>query len=155
MIRPALNTIICLMVLYLGCRCGSPSDEPPAEDVSPADVVAPEDTGSPVSAEVSQRIASGDATAIAADMEARAARLGELATATGQSVKEMETTAESMTGRSEPLDPRDPETVTALGGSAEQLSTGTADLSDELAEMRQIVVDLQAEAEALYGRPQQ
>ena len=144
-----------LVNLVSGCRCGS--DIQPAEPIVeaaaiPAEEVTPEELG--VSVEVSQLIAAGDATAIATDMEQRAARLRAVAGTTKEQSSALEEVAESMTGREAALDPRDPAVLEALVTSAASLDQGVQEMEPDLANLRQLVVDLQAEAEALYGRPQ-
>lgn len=141
--------------LVSGCRCGSdvqPVEPADAVTEIPAEEVTPEEIG--VSAEVSQLIDAGDPTAIAADMELRAQRLRAIAGTTKGHTRALEQIAESMTGREATLDPRDPAVVAALVASAADLGQGVEELEPDLTTLRQLVVDLQAEAEALYGRPQ-
>ncbi len=149
-----------LPLLALGCRCGSPEPgtEPPTAEPSgtvddkETDANAPPE-GTQVSAEVQALIDAGDTQAIAADLEIRATRCRTLAAATGNGAQQMETVAESMTGRNETVNPRDPQAVTQLLESAEQIASGATELSSQVTELQQLVVDMRAEADALYGRP--
>lgn len=137
-----------------GCHCGSePAQPPPADPPTESDTVPPADVGPVVSAEVQAILDAGDATAIAADMERLADALSEQAAATGTAAKALEVVAEAMTGREKALDPRDAEDVASIETSAGELAGGAAELEQDIAALRQIVIDLEAEADALYGRP--
>lgn len=142
-----------------GCRCG-PTAPQPDESASAVTVdAATEPETTPVvdadgpSAEVRALLEGGDPAAIAADMASRAARLRGLVASTEESSRALETTAESMTGRQIPLDPKDPVVVDALVSSAQILIEGADTLGEDVVAVRQLIVDLQAEADALYGRP--
>lgn len=137
-----------------GCHCGSDAVQPPPDEPATEAVVEPiEDAGPVVSAEVQAILDAGDATAIAADMERLAAALVEQASTTGTAAKALEVTAETMTGREKALDPRDTEDVASIEKAAGELAVGADDLEQDIAALRQIVIDLQAESNALYGRP--
>jgi len=146
-------------VFALGCQCGSTEtqEDPPAADRTETgtpqepEALVPDEPG--VSAEVQALIDAGDAQAIAADMETRVTRCRTLAAATGEDAKQLETVAESMTGRSESVNPRDAAAVTQLVTAADQIATGATELSAQVTELQQLVTDLKAEADALYGRP--
>ena len=147
---------------FVGCQCGDPdggtvpgSDPAAGGDVTEttgdAAEAAGEDSG--VSAEVRQVIDAGDAGAIAVELEKRATQLRTLVGETEKRAGELEVTAESMTGRKETVDPRDPAVVDTLVASAASLAEGTGSLEQEVAEARQLTADLVALADALYGRP--
>jgi hypothetical protein len=139
-----------------GCHCGSEPAQPRTEEPATEAAVEPAvDEGPVVSAEVQAILDAGDATAIAADMERLAAALAQQATATGTSAKDLETVAETMTGREKALDPRDTEDVASIETSASELAEGAVELEQDIAALRQLVIDLQAESNALYGRPAQ
>lgn len=154
-----LVTILMLSTLHMmGCQCGSkdtgtevPDETTPEEAPTPAPEDA--DAGAGVSAEVQALIEAGDSKAIAEDMGSRAAKLQTLATSARDHAKELETVAESMTGRAEPLDPRDPETAAKLLRSAEEVESGAAQMEQHVADLQQLVVDIRAEADALHGQP--
>jgi len=156
-----VGIFVCFLVTawLAGCQCGAPDDEAagseatpaiPATDTGDAGVT---DDGSGVSAEVQALIAAGDAAAIAGDMGARATELRALVAATEKSAVGLEGSAEGMTGRETPVDPRDPAVVESLIASASALAEGADALAGDVEKARQLVTDLQAEAEALYGRP--
>jgi len=141
----------------LGCHCGreattSDSETPTAAAADPLQQPAADEEPRP-SAEVQALIDGGDAAAIAADLEKRSAQLGELAAAASERARAIEVVAESMTGRETPVDPRKSEDLQRLNTSALDVSSGAVELDTTVADMRQLVIDLQAEAEALYGRP--
>ncbi len=143
-----------LSLLVAACHCGADRTQPDAtEPITEAVTEAPTEVEPGPSAEVQAVIDAGDATAIAADMERLAAALAERATSAGEAAKSLEQVAEGMTGREKTLDPRDIEDVTALADSAATLLEGTSEMEQDIAELRQLVLDLRAEADALYGRP--
>ncbi len=153
--------VILVTTCWIGCRCGAPADE---GEITPAEIAADVTGDSPteggeadgesaVSADVRQLIDDGDAGAIAAEMERRAARLRVLVGGTEERAGELENTAEAMTGREATVDPRDPAAVDSLVAAAAALGEGSAALEANVAEARQLATDLQALADALYGRP--
>ncbi len=152
-------TFLCIAsaTFAVGCTCGEPrdtADVTPAEDVAePATetVEVPEDHADPVSPEVRALIDADDTAAIAADMETRAGTLRTLTASVGERARSLESVYEGMTGRSGTIDPRDADAVSTLVTSAERLGTATDEMSNDIAQMRQVVIDLQAESEALYG----
>jgi len=148
--------LLAVVSLASGCRCTSePALSTPDETVTEAATEAPPATGPVVSEEVRAIIDAGDAAAIAADMERLAAALGERASTTGDAARALEQVAEAMTGRENKLDPTDAADVASLEGSASELAGGADALDQDIAALRQIVIDLEAEADALYGRPAQ
>jgi len=151
----AIASLALLIIATTGCRCGG-EDQPTDPVEPPTAAPPPEETAEEItpSPDVSQLIEAGDAAAIAADMEQRAARMRSIAASAGDRARTLESLAESITGREKPLDPRDPAVVDALVTSAGDLASGVDAMDPDLTLLRQLVVDLQAEAEALYGRPQ-
>ena len=143
-----------LAVLVAACHCGGEPAQPAPDDPTPEAVTEAEAEVLPgPSAEVQAVIDAGDATAIAADMERLAVALADRATATGEAARSLEQVAEGMTGREKALDPRDIADITVLTESATTLIQGTTEMGEDIAELRQLVLDLRAEANALYGRP--
>lgn len=151
---PFVALLSALSLLVVACHCGSETAQPASEDPTAEAVTeaGAEATPGP-SAEVQAVIDAGDATAIAADMERLAVVLADRATAAGEAARSLEQVAEGMTGREKTLDPRDIEDITALTDSATTLIQGATEMEEDIAELRQLVLDLRAEANALYGRP--
>jgi hypothetical protein len=162
--------LVGLLVMVLAsvlpaCRCNGPEDgagdatpeepttgeEPATDEAATAD--GAEAATIPVSPEVATLIEAGDVAALAADMQARAARVRELSASTEQRSQSLEQVAEGMTGRSTTIDPADPGAQQQLAQSADQIASGAAEMATDVAALRQLVVDLQAEAEAIYGAP--
>ena len=162
-IQRIVGVIVCFLVTgwLTGCRCGAPEVEgdssaggPTAGEVTDDEAAAGAiDEQSGVSPEVQALIAGGDANSIAADLEKRAGQLRELVAATEQGASDLEGSDESMTGRQTPVDPRDPAAVEALIASATALAEGADALAGQVENARQLVTDLRAESDALYGRP--
>ena len=149
----ALTIIATLSTASTACHCDGPTLEPSAHDITEAATETPTPAEPGASPEVLALVEVGDATAIAADMERLAAVLSTQAAATGDAARSLEQVAEGMTGRKKSLDPRNAGDVALMEESAASLSSGSAELEQDIASLRQIVLDLQAEANALYGRP--
>jgi hypothetical protein len=162
-IQRIVSVIACFLVTgwLTGCRCGAPEvdGDTTAGGPTTGEVTADgAETGaveeqSGVSPEVRALIEAGDANGIAADLEKRAGQLRELVAATEKGASDLEGSAESMTGRQTPVDPRDPAAVETLIASATALAEGADALSGQVENARQLVTDLRAESDTLYGRP--
>lgn len=163
MTRPLLLAALVLSLLGAlpACKCTPPDDgagEATPEEGSPAAMTPEEpvtavEPAIPVSPEVSALIEAGDVAAIAADMQARTEQMRALTESTEQRSKSLEEIAEEMTGRNNSVDLADPATVELLQVSADKLAAGAAEMATDVAKLRQLVVDLKAEAEAIHGAP--
>ncbi len=163
MTRTPIAAVVSLILAGVlpACRCNPSEDadatpaEATPEEPTTAEEATPEEpvASIPVSPEVVELIEAGDIEALAADMQQRVARMRELAAATEQRSAALEQVAEGMTGRSTELDPSDPATVEQLTRSADELASGAGEMETDVEALRQLVVDLRAEADAIYGAP--